>query len=387
MELNSKRKRVFAYAINFFLFVITWPVNIMRRKRSRNNMHPNILICRPDRIGDVLMSTPIYHSLKQRFPQSRITLLCYHSAVSLLENNPYIDEIWPVRLPWWDKGGVKEYIDFFRSYRHLYRQIREKKFDVFIELRGDLRHSFLFGWLPNVPMRISNNRSGGKFLLTHCVPLNKQLHEIQKNYQLLSFFEPVEVFSKPEIYAASHTHLFQTYPIWERYVVLFNGGRSPLRRLSESKIAELVATLTKNFDVQCIMVGDKQDGFAYESLAKKINDHRTFLNLCGVISLPDVRTLIDKADLFIGIDSSINHIAASTHTPSVSLYGPMTPSQVQQLGYNKLCVFHAYPCAPCLQEKCVQTNTNTRAKCMEDISVDEIVSLARKFLSVNTVAV
>jgi ADP-heptose:LPS heptosyltransferase len=129
------------------------------------------------------------------------------------------------------------------------------------------------------------------------------------------------------------------------------------------------------------MVGDQSDAEMAERLRLKVKQESDLINLCGKISLCEVKMLIDKARLFIGSDSSINHIASATNTPSISLFGPMTPSQVQQIGENKLHIYHKYPCSPCLQKKCVITNSFFEAQCMQDITVHEILNLADRLLT------
>jgi len=50
-------------------------------------------VVRPDRVGDVVLSTPIYHTLKASFPNSFIGALVSPYTSPLLEQNPYIDAV------------------------------------------------------------------------------------------------------------------------------------------------------------------------------------------------------------------------------------------------------------------------------------------------------
>ncbi|MFZ0454501.1 MAG: glycosyltransferase family 9 protein [Ignavibacteriaceae bacterium] len=52
-----------------------------------------ILICRPDRIGDVVLSTPIPREIKNRYPDSFIAVMLREYTKDICVNNPYIDEI------------------------------------------------------------------------------------------------------------------------------------------------------------------------------------------------------------------------------------------------------------------------------------------------------
>jgi heptosyltransferase-3 len=51
------------------------------------------------------------------------------------------------------------------------------------------------------------------------------------------------------------------------------------------------------------------------------------INLSGSLVLPELAVLIDKAKLFVGVDSVAMHMAAALQTPSVVLFGPSNLSQ------------------------------------------------------------
>ena len=51
-----------------------------------------ILITRTDRIGDVLLSTPVFRAVRDAYPESHIAVLVRPYAKDIVEGNPYIDE-------------------------------------------------------------------------------------------------------------------------------------------------------------------------------------------------------------------------------------------------------------------------------------------------------
>ncbi len=52
-----------------------------------------ILITRTDRIGDVVLSTPVIYNLRQAFPKAHIAFICRPYTRQILEGNPYLDEV------------------------------------------------------------------------------------------------------------------------------------------------------------------------------------------------------------------------------------------------------------------------------------------------------
>ena len=55
--------------------------------------NPRILIVRTDRIGDVVLSTPLPKAIKQKYPNSFVVVLVRSYAKDIYLNNPNVDEI------------------------------------------------------------------------------------------------------------------------------------------------------------------------------------------------------------------------------------------------------------------------------------------------------
>ncbi len=55
--------------------------------------NPKILIVRPDRIGDVVLSTPLPREIKRAFPGSFVAVLVKEYTRDIYLNNPFVDEL------------------------------------------------------------------------------------------------------------------------------------------------------------------------------------------------------------------------------------------------------------------------------------------------------
>ena len=53
----------------------------------------NLLIVRTDRIGNVILSLPLAELVKSKYPSCKVTFLVREYTSSLIENNPFIDQI------------------------------------------------------------------------------------------------------------------------------------------------------------------------------------------------------------------------------------------------------------------------------------------------------
>ena len=97
----------------------------------------NVLVVKLDRIGDMVMTTPIFRALKKGWPNAQISVLVNPVNKSAINNNPFIDSIYV-----YDKEKKHKSLN---SKIHFFRSIREKEFDLVIDpyLDYELKTSFI----------------------------------------------------------------------------------------------------------------------------------------------------------------------------------------------------------------------------------------------------
>src|SRR5690606_16850163 len=101
---------------------------------------------------------------------------------------------------------------------------------------------------------------------------------------------------------------------------------------------------------------------------------------CGDTSLDELRALIARAALYIGGDSGPLHVAATTPTAIVGLYGPTLP--VRSAPWREPSLVHEavevqdLPCRPCDQRVCAPGDF----RCLTRISVDAVLAAAERAL-------
>ncbi len=94
-----------------------------------------ILIIRPDRIGDVILATPLLRELRKTFPDAFIAVMVRPYTKDILINNPNIDEIIVDDYEGKDKGLC----GFLRQVFNL----RKYKFNIALHLLPTQRHAWM----------------------------------------------------------------------------------------------------------------------------------------------------------------------------------------------------------------------------------------------------
>ena len=144
----------------------------MNRKGKR------VLIVRLDRIGDVLLSTPVIKAVRDVCPDGYIAFMARRYTKDILEGNPYLDEVIVYDKTGRERGLVRN-LSFIRS-------LRRKKFDIALILHPTKRTHLLVS-LAGIPETVGYNKKWG-FLLTTKIPHRKQhglKHEIDYTLDIL----------------------------------------------------------------------------------------------------------------------------------------------------------------------------------------------------------
>jgi heptosyltransferase III len=84
------------------------------------------------------------------------------------------------------------------------------------------------------------------------------------------------------------------------------------------------------------------------------------VDLVGTLSLPEVAAVLQRATLFIGNDSGLMHLSAAAGAPTIGLFGPTDAATYGPAGPRSTAVI---------------------ARSMEDISVQHVVTAAKKLLA------
>ncbi len=125
-----------------------------------------ILISRPDRVGDVVLSTPIPREIKKTFPNAFVAVLVRNYTKDIYLNNPYVDEI----------ITADEFLsDSKKNFFKWIKQIRKFKFTHALMLLPNERINYLL-FLSGIKTRVGVGHKFYQFITgTKSVNRNKYI--------------------------------------------------------------------------------------------------------------------------------------------------------------------------------------------------------------------
>ena len=331
----------------------------------------NILVIRLDRIGDMVMTTPIFRALKEKWPEAQITVLANPANKNIVINNPFIDCILV-----YDRENEHKSLDNRLSF---FRDIRKSEFDLVIDpyLDYELNTSFITR-IVGSKYRLGFEFAGREFFYniryasnTFPVSTDKK-HMIDYNLGLIGCIGVKANKKQPEIFLSADekenaSRILERVGVdpENRIIGIHPGGNYESQRWPVERFAAISDFLIASYGIKVILFG----GLDERSLLSRFKD-------CAVskpiiledLNLREFISVVNYCNLFLCNNSGPLHIATSLNIPTVSTMGPTIPFHWWPRGDNHIVLRKDLDCSPCKKGIC-ETH-----ECMELITTDEFLA-------------
>ncbi len=335
----------------------------------------SILLIRTAYLGDMIMTLPMLRPLKERFPQSKITVLTAPGAAPLLHGHPYADEV-VTFAPFWFYGSssMAEYFRFIRAFR-------QRSFDLVIEARGDIRDILLLAGPLRSRYKVSYGIGGGAYLLTHPVPYPGLRHKVEFHLDICRFLgcpdSPLDWGLRlTDEEQARRRSLLESLGVTGPYLCAHPGSRLPLKTWPEERCAALYDLLLNRFGLPLLLFGGPDDCARIDRIMAMMRGRA--ISLAGHTSLREMAVLLAQASLFVCNDSAPMHLAAALATPTIALFGPSKSTETSPFSARSAVVEEDFPCRlTCDENTCGHA---VRQACMLAITPESVLRAAETLL-------
>ncbi|MFH1406869.1 MAG: lipopolysaccharide heptosyltransferase II [Candidatus Omnitrophota bacterium] len=341
--------------------------------------YTRILVIRLDRIGDILLSTPVLEALRSAYPQSYIAMMIAPHARPIVEGNPYINDfiIYDKEGPQWSFWNTLKFA----------LSLRKQKFDTAIILHPSCR-SHIIAFLAGIPKRIGYNKKFG-FLLTHKLMDNKRLGLKHESAYALDSLRVLGAGAKtkPKLYFPIRQEDERTITKFlasmgvratDSIVVVHPGASCSSKKWLTERFAEVAEKLSCEYKVKIVIVSGDEDAPLCEEIERAMKTKA--ISLAGKTSLGELAALLKRSKLFISNDSGPVHVAVAVQTPVISIFGRkqpgLGPRRWGPLGEKDIALHKDVGCAECKAHNCT-----LQFKCLKAITVTEVLAAARKILN------
>jgi heptosyltransferase-2 len=300
-----------------------------------------LIIRQHNQLGDMLAGVSLFRAVKEKYPQSHLTLLSSKDNYYGVIKNKLIDE-----LIIFDKSKMFNPIGLF----NFIKKIRQE-FDLAI-VPVTVSISFtsnLIARLSNSKIRIGPKSLDGKpndsaYLFDRRVNIDWRKHpDSNVSEHILEIVRPFGIdtknlsseitFDKSDNDASKKFISGIKQNSKSIIIGLHVGAGKPQNRWSLTKYVELIHKLNNNYDCVFYLTGSDSD---VEDLNFVTDNSRIKLHKYLNKQIPQVAALISNSNLFITNDTGIMHVAGTTTTPQISLFGPTNPFNWAPCGKNKI---------------------------------------------------
>lgn len=341
------------------------------------NTVKKVLVVRLRSIGDTVLATPSLIALKKFLPHAQIDILLEDWVAPLLEGFEDVDNVIPV-----GDGSFSRF--------SVMRRLRRERYDVVFNLHGGTTSSF-FTAASRAKHRVGfaeyRNSSFYNHLYSSAVDFWKvtKMQSAEQQLALLGF-AGVPVTDRPASRLtvtskrAEEMDLFlHVYGIDEEKIALIHPAAAfATKQWSPQNFARVIEFVETRGLFPVVVVAPDEKLIVDEINNSTESLFHGFWNL----SLPEITALASRANLFVGNDSGIAHIAAAVKTPTVVIFGssnrylwrPWTPANDVP---NEI-VFEEFACQPCPGYECREFG---EPRCILSVKPESVIAAIDRVLN------
>jgi lipopolysaccharide heptosyltransferase II len=333
-----------------------------------------VLFVRLRSIGDTVLATSAVNALRRFLPDAQIDILVEDWVAPVLAEHPSLSSVISLER------------NSLAARARIAREIRASGYDVVYNLHGGTTSTFLtrasgarhrVGYESYQYAKLHNHQAPSASFLWG----QEKTHSVEQQLALLGW-TGVPVTDRP----ATQLAITQTatFVIQERLrdsklegkrlALIHPAAAFATKQWAAENFARVVEYLERADFSSVAIVGPGQDK-VLDELQRNCSAPITTFNL----SLPEVSALASRAELFVGNDSGIAHMAAAVGTPSVVIFGSSNIAHWRPWSRAESeVVFEEMPCQPCHGYFCEQFE---QPECILRVPVNRVTAAIERVLT------
>ncbi|MBL6764903.1 MAG: glycosyltransferase family 9 protein [Verrucomicrobiae bacterium] len=284
-----------------------------------------VLIIKLKHIGDSLLLTPTIDAIKAMDPSSEIWVLVREGCQEILAGCVSIDRLLTSAPP---KKGDRTLADRLAGLR-LATTLLTHRFDYVFELSDGDRGR----WLATFARTRNRCTNGGVRPISRgwsrvfngiaeCNWLG--MHAVEKDFRTVGEFLPLGEAPPAMRFDPSRTKPWETEADLSDFAFLHTATRWERKEWPADNWIKLAERLLQRVSRLVLSCGPEEREIANtRRLAEQLGDRAIFTE--GKLEWSQIAWLLQRARLFVGVDTAAMHLAAACNCPTVAIFGPSVP--------------------------------------------------------------
>jgi ADP-heptose:LPS heptosyltransferase len=293
-----------------------------------------LVVRQDDRIGNLILTTPLLLALRVNFPQAEVSFLASQVFAELFSDSKLVDELLVLEK----KRYIRNPLAFIQNIVKL----RKKKFDLAFDCSDENHLSFGHGmwiYLSGAKYRVGHKKDRDDlFLNVEVPPVNYTRHAIDMHLDLLRFLVPLDYEELPFLEVKEKegkyikNYLSNMGIKDDDFLVGINLGGTGDKRWEIENFIHLGNRLKEKERLKVIYIWGPQE--------KEIIKGLKISGVLGeILPLPELSALLKRCDLFISSDSGVMHLATAVGTPTLAIFIHSDPQKYGPRGEKNKVIY------------------------------------------------
>ena len=285
------------------------------------NLVQRLLIVKTSSMGDVIHMLPAITDMKRAFPELQIDWVVEEGFAHIPAWHPSVNNVIPVAVRRWRKNLFS--VSTWQQIRAFRKQLRDTSYDLVIDSQGLFKSAVLSSWAnkPVAGMDKQSAREGiASWFYQNKFPVKRGQHAVPRNRQLAAQVLGYSLNDMPLDYGLANTTLiggnFSDFDLPERFVIFLHAASTPEKEWPVAQWISLGNEMNQRGLSVLLPWGDEREKGNAQSIAASLKQAVVLPRL----GLNDLACLIVKAEVLVGEDSGLSHMAAALDRPIVALY-------------------------------------------------------------------
>lgn len=301
------------------------------------------------------------------YPDAIIDYCTKQAYISLLEHNPYINQLIPLE----------------KSVKELAKKLQKQHYTHVIDLHNNLRTFILKSHLKHAKIGSFDKINIKKLLAVKLKKINllPNIHIVDRYFTATKMLGVVNDYKGLDYFFPHHfTQDPLPFPYDKDYIALVIGAQFQTKQFPIDKLIEICKNLPQQ---KFVIIGGKEDKERGDELVQVTSN---VLNTAGQFSFNGSAYLIKNAKLILANDTGMMHIASAFQKKIISLWGntipefgmyPYLPQNSTDFSIHEVKGLSCRPCSKIGFHSCPKKHF----KCMNEQNVEAIIGDIQKMIS------
>ncbi len=333
-----------------------------------------ILLIKIRSIGDVVYNTSVYAAIKERWPDSRLTVVVEPPSDEIVKEHPAVDEVLRFRRgPFWKQAMF-------------YLSLRKRRWDAAIDMHEGPRGAVMC-FVSGAKWRVGNRRAKRAFLYNVRLDAHRWNPQYPVDFQAALIREMgVEIeIPKPAIYLSDASReaaneFLKRGGVGESapFCVIHPGTKRVWDQWQYEKFGEIARKMQKEHGLKIVLT----TGPGQEDQAEGVRKYLDGVEyVYGLENLQTLAAITQRAKFALCHNGGYMHLAAALGVPVIALFGPVSPRVWKPQGSGNAVMYTNLECSPCNNQTRKSECYQGDAECKRLIEVEDVVKEAEKILN------